>query len=470
MLRRILIVFGYIVLTLVVVGLTIVLVAYGNDYRYDWVTHKIIQNGHVIIDSLPNNVDVVADGHYLNKKTPYQAAYTIGNHTFSLNLSGYYPWTKTVSISAGEVSLLQYVILVPKRPDETVLDSRATVVAQSMSKDHHHLAYITGGPEAALYTLDLGNPHPVKLYTPKPAVSATATSPAVPAEVLTGVTWSDDASHLLVSATVGGQPEELLASSSGGTPINLSQQYGFSFTGIQFSASNWQQLYWIAPDGLRKLDVGAQTVSDIIASGAIQFWITPNRVLYAQQTPTGTELWSVDNNYHQQELIEALAHASSYSVAYASFLGQDELGVVPSSNQTGTLYSGIFGSTPIATTIAHGVDNVSFSPDGHLAEFDSPSSIVVYDLNQSELQDKLVDYTVTGQKGSLEAVAWFDNYHLLENRSGVLYWSEYDGGNSVKLDALAGAFPAYSSSDTKSIYEFKQLSQSVHIDQVVIRH
>ncbi|HUD11393.1 MAG TPA: PEGA domain-containing protein [Candidatus Saccharimonadia bacterium] len=457
MLRRILIISGYVFLTLLLVGLTVVLVAYGNDYSYDFSTHKIIQKGHVIIDSLPNNIHITADGHILTKKTPYQAAYKVGMHTFGLNLDGYWPWQKSLEVVAGQVSLVQYVILVPKNPPQIDLDTRVQIVAQAISEDHRHLAYVTGGPDAAVYTLGVGNDSPVKVYTPKAGTTTT------PAEQLTDVAWSADASHLLITGTVGGQPEELLESASGGSAINLTQQYGFTFAGIQFSTSNWQQLYWIAPDGLRRLDVGSQTVSSVLASNVSQFWPIPNQVLYVQNTGTEQSLWSINGNNHSQQLIDALAASPTYAVAYSTFLGTDELAVVPSATGTGTLYTGTFGSTPIAKTIAHAVSGASFSPDGHLVAFSSSNLIVTYDLNQSELQNKLVDYTISGEPGQLLSLSWFDNYHMLLNRSGEMYWSEFDGANRVDLGPAYGDFAAYGTSDAKSIVTFRPLGSGVRI-------
>jgi hypothetical protein len=142
MLRRILTFLGYLGLTLLVVGVTFALVAYGNDYSYDFSTRSIIQKGHIIIGSLPNGIRVTADGKELKKKTPYQAAYKVGAHTFSLMKDGFWPWQKTLQVVAGQVTLARYVILVPREPQTTTLDSRTSVVAQSISKDHRHLAYV----------------------------------------------------------------------------------------------------------------------------------------------------------------------------------------------------------------------------------------------------------------------------------------------------------------------------------------
>ena len=297
MLRRILIVIGYTLLTLLVVALTIGLVAYGKDYTYDFKTHRIVQKGHVIIKSVPNGLQLVADGKWVHKKTPYQAAYSVGMHTFSLAQDGFYTWQKTLKVVAGEVTLAQYVILVPRHPAAMVLDTKPQIVAQAISKDHRHLAYITGGSDAALYTLDLGNPKPVKVYEPK---AATATNGA---EVLTGLEWSDDASHLLVFSTVDGSPVVQLMAANGAGLQNLTDQYKFDFSTIKFSSSDWRLLYWMSPDGLRRLDVGAQSVSGVLADKVTQFWVTPGRVLYVQQTELGRSLWSVDSHDKHQELI-----------------------------------------------------------------------------------------------------------------------------------------------------------------------
>jgi len=40
--------------------------------------------------------------------------------------------------------------------------------------------------------------------------------------------------------------------------VNLSDQYKFDIYGNQVFGGNWRQLYWISPDGFRRLDVGSR--------------------------------------------------------------------------------------------------------------------------------------------------------------------------------------------------------------------
>jgi len=463
MLRRIFITIGYLVLAVFVAVITVVLVAYGKDYSYDFATHRIIQKGHIILSSLPSGVEVFEGNRDLKKKTPYQAAYKVGAHTIRLVKDGYVAWQKTLLVEAGQVSLARYVIMMPKDLHPSAWDAKPQIVAQSISKDHRHLAYITGGSDPALYTLDTGDPKPVKLYTPKVA------TPTVGAEVLQNVTWSDDASHLLVVSVVDGQPVHKLLPAGGGDPVNLTDQYRFNLSGMQFSGSNWRQLYWISPDGLRRLDTDSQSVSAVLADKVTQFWPERDRVLYVRQTELGRSLWSVDGRGRHQELIQALPESESYAVDYVSYQSHDELAVVPSRTQTGTLYTDIFSDTPTAKTVARGVTDVSFAPDGHLAVFSSPTSFTTYDLERSFLTGKSVYYTVNDQPGQLSSLTWFDSYHLLLNRDGHLYWSEYDGANRVDLGLASGDLPGYGSADVKSVVMFKPDDQKVQLTQLHIR-
>jgi hypothetical protein len=205
-----------------------------------------------------------------------------------------------------------------------------------------------------------------------------------------------------------------------------------------------------------------------LADKVLQFWVTSDRVLYVQQTDLGRSLWSLDRGGHHQELIQALPESDSYSVSYASFRGGDELAIVPAKTQIGTLYSGIFGDNPVAKVVAHGVSSATFTTDGHLVAFAGKDSILTYDLEQSNIQNKFVAYAISGQQ-DLEALTWFDNFHLLVNRGGQLYWSEFDGANTVDLGGVAAGLPAYSTGDLKNIDYFEPAGTTTHVEQLTIK-
>jgi hypothetical protein len=433
---------------LFVVGLTLLLVAYGNDYTYDFQTHKIVQKGHVIVESVPNGAYLSADGKWLNKRTPYQGVWSVGQHSFNLTRDGFWPWSKTLEVLPGQVSLANYVILVPKSPARTVLDTRTTISSEAISKDHRHMAYIETGVNSALYTLDLGgSAKPVKLYTPRVATAD------IPAEILESVTWSVDASHLLLRSKVGGVVSyRLLTAGSTTDSLDLTETFKFDFTGLTFSSNNWHQLYWVSPDGLRRLDVDSRSVSAVLADKVSQFWVATDRVLFVQQNDLGRSLWSLDKNGKRQRLIDSLVQSDSYALTYSTFSGQDELALVPSSTRVGTLYSAILSDNPTAKVVAHDVASAEFSPDGSIVAFSSAKQVVTYDLERSRAIGKPAIAVFSEQPGALSQLTWFDNAHLLMVRDDHVYWCEYDGANRVDLGMAVAGLPAQHSADFRTIY------------------
>ena len=465
MLKRIIIAISYVFLTLAVIALTAGLVAYGNGYSYNLKNHRLIRTGLIIVQSFPSGLHVTLENKLLKKKTPYRVSVEAGTYRISLSKDGFYPWTKLIHVVASEVSLAQYVLLIPKQPQTTTLDTRTQISSQDISRDHRHLAYVVAGTEPAVYTLDVSNENakPVRLYLPRAATET------VPAEALTTVSWSDDASHLLIVSKIGEVVTHHLVAANGSDVRNLTTQYGFNFTGIKFSGNNWQQLYWISPDGLRRLDVGSQSVSGVLADKVSQFNITDNRILYVQSTDLGRTLWSTDGRGNNQELIQALPESDSYSIDATRYNNQDYLSVIPSKTAIGTLYSGIYDANPVSRVVARGVTITSFSPDGHLAIFHSATAVKTYDLERSDIDNKTVVYEFPTGAGAITTMTWFDNFHLLLTRGGRLIWSEFDGANQIDLGPVSDTLPSYSTSNLKSIITFKVVDAAVHIVSTLIR-
>jgi hypothetical protein len=463
MMRRLLTILGYLALTALVVGVTVLLVAYGNGIVYDFKKGKLIQTGIVIIQSAPNGIKVSVDGKTAKKKTPYRASFEAGGrHTFKMEKDGFYPWQKTLDVIYSEVSLVQYALLVPKHPATKVLDSRSNVVAQAVSKDNRHLAYVTNGADAAVYTMDLTNPKPVMLFA---APAATADKPA---EALTGVAWSDDASHLIVTSKAGETAVHRVISANGNDVVNLTDQFRFDFTGLQFSSNDWHQLYWISPDGLRRVDLGNQSVSAVLADKVGQFKVIDGgKLLYVQATDLGKSLFSTDGHGHKQQIIAALPDSETYAIDFALYNSHEQVAVVPSRTQVGTLYSDAYSNNPVAKTIAKGVTSVTFSPDGHLVTFYAPGTVTTYDIQQSTLLNMFAAFTF--QTNQLQSLSWYDSFHLLRNENGHLLWSEFDGANQVDLGTMSGGLTANSTPNLQNLVFFRPDGSLTRLTQLTIK-
>ena len=220
---------------------------------------------------------------------------------------------------------------------------------------------------------------------------------------------------------------------------------------------------------MRRLDVGSQSVSGVLADKVSQFNIADNRILYVQSTDLGRTLWSTDGRGNNQILIQPLPESDSYSIDATRYNNQDFLSVVPLKTAVGTLYSGIYDANPVSKVVARNVTLTSFSPDGHLAIYNSSTAVKTYDLERSDVDNKTVVYEFPASAGAITTMTWFDNFHLLMARGGRLIWSEFDGANQVDLGPVSDVLPSYSTSDLKSIISYKIVDSAVHLVATLIR-
>jgi hypothetical protein len=414
----------------IVVG-TMLLVAFGRGYSYDFRNHRPTLNGLVVMSSTPGNATILQNGKDIKRKTPYRATLEAGEYSFEVNRDGYQTWRKRVRVVASEVSWLQYIWLLPTNLHTSVQATHPTVASLQPSKDHRHFAYITTGTDGGVWLMVANNPQTSRIYTPKLAEGAN------PAETLVDLTWAADNQHMLLHSIIGSTNRyQIINANPSTTSIDLTANFKFDFSGLQFNPSNWKELFWLSPDGLRKLDVDAQTVSYNFAG---------DRVLYVQTTKLGKSLYSMDKaGKDKKEVIQSLAESPSYQLSYVTYKGTDELAVLPTQARTITLYTDIYGNNPTSQIITKDADLMLFNADGRFLTYSTATTISTFDLEKNDFY-KVVSDTPIG------TITWFDNYHLLNVRKGELHWSEFDGGNDATLSQIAPGTAAYATSDQKGI-------------------
>jgi hypothetical protein len=352
----------------------------------------------------------------------------------------------------GKVTGANYVILLPERLDSdglaTIPSSATNIVT---SANGQRLAYVlpgSGTVRATLVTMALPDATPVTRFTvPVPAEGAAA-------ETITDVQWSADGSHLLLitQSPSGAVYREMAAAS--GEVIDLTAQYRLDFTGLRFSPNDWRQLFWISPDGLRKLDLGEQAVSGVLASNVTQFDFAGDRLVYVQATSLGKSLMATSlrnpSPNNRAQLVAALPQSDRYQLDYGRYQNEDALAVIPTSTREATLYTGIFGTAPVSSVVAREVDNVSFSPDGRYAAFTSATQLVTYNLAAST--PKLNVNYVANDLAGLSSLRWFDEYHLVLGLGGKTVFSDFDGTNRTELGNLLPGTTPIGTDNEESVY------------------
>ncbi len=463
MLKRLLILFGYLAIFFFVAAGTLLLVAYGRGYSYDLGSHKLVQRGLILISSNPSGATLFAQDKETKKRTPYRANVKPGSYEFSLFREGYRPWRKTLLVEPGQVTNAQYVLLVPEKLRPQALVRGLQPGATAISRDHRHLAYLETGALPGLYTVDLPDGKPRLVF------AAPVATPGLPAERLTGVDWSDDASHLLLTSELDGRGVVRVAAADGSEIINLTERYRLQFSGLKFSPGNSRQLYWNSPEGLRRLDLTAQTVSAVLAPNVFGFTFGDDRLIYIQATPLGKSVFAFPLNdpERKQELVQSVGESDAYQLTFGSFRGREMLSVIPSRSRTATLYSGFFDGQPVAHIIARDVDNALFPAGGQYLALWNQRQVQVYDVEHSR-PERPVLYTQPNGAGLL-GPTWFDDFHLLTSLDGKVRLVEFDGANGYELDTAAPGQLAFSTGDLRHVMYFAPGERGLELRNVLIR-
>lgn len=185
------------------------IIAYALGYRLDSIDWKISKVGALYIKSYPAGARIYVDDKLTKRKTPSQVInIPVGKNTFKLEKDSYQPWTKTMTISAGDTTFIQDILLfkqdfkkqtlgaggsqlTPSRNDDAYLyinqqqelvqintTNRATTVVGSLpanskiqqwSDDERTLVYSVG---SAWFTMNLSDGKSTQIIT-KPAKTIT---------------------------------------------------------------------------------------------------------------------------------------------------------------------------------------------------------------------------------------------------------------------------------------------------------
>ncbi len=458
MARKSLIIGGYLLATLLVLGGTVLLVAYGNGYTYSFKTGKLVQRGLLLLDSFPGGAAISLGNKSVGEKTPLRRTLQEGLYDFTLTRTGFHTWKKTIQVVPSRVSQHQYVILVPKQLETTQITTFPAISQSLASRDRRRLAFVVpSSDQAGLWSLDTGNRRQTRLYAPA--------APASPeqAETLTIVDWAYDDSRILIRRTVGSDHSLLLVSSNpNDPPISISDTFGVNPDSLSFSPTNRQQLYWYADGGLRRLDVGNASITNLITEKVAGYGPVGDRVLYVSTATTPASLWVMESGGPRKKLAAPVPAGTSVSIYSAAFLGEQPAGVTATDTRSVMLYRDIFGR-PTSKPLAILATSSQFNGSGRFVVLQDANQITTYDLQENK------SYRLPPLSSQATGLTWFDDYHLLFNHDGMVVLLEYDGNYSHDITITDAQAPT-ATANTKAVLATSPTpTGSVQIKQVTIR-
>ncbi len=459
MARRIWIILGYVVAALLVVAGTVLLVAYGDGYTYNFKTGRLSHRGLIIINSVPGTGQIFLNGKLLHHNTPYQQEFAAGWYNFTLEKSGYRTWSKRVQAIPSQATQIDYVILLPQHIAVEPIGAHVAISQFMASPDHHHIAFVVpSGNHAGVWTVDTDSHQQTRVYAAAPA------TPTTPAEGLTLLSWSQDNTHVLIKSQIGSTTSLQVVDTSGGSkPVNVTTTLGISADNLIFNPNDWQQLYWQSPDGLRRLDLGSQTISAPLATNVKALTFDGGKIIYvdASNPKQPPSLWEMNGDgSNKQRLVTNLTPSSAYQVAFAYYLGTPEAVVVAQDSHSATLYSNVYGQVATHPLTAPATTAI-FNDSGRLVALTDASHLATYDLQLN------TTYTFPPINSTVTGLSWFDGHHLVFNRNGDIVLSEFDDNYAVVI-TRANSLPPISSANNKTVLAASQTSTGTTLVKAVV--
>lgn len=455
--KKILGILSYILATAIVIGGTVLLVAYGNGYTYNFKTGKLVQRGLLLLSSAPDGASIKLGTKQLQEETPYRYSFEQGLYDFTLSHEGYRTWRKSIQVKPSLVSLHQYVILLRDRLKTESVATHGSISQMVASPNNRRIAFVVpSGDQAGLWVLNTQNLEQARIL-PLPTVA----DPLAP-ETFIVQSWSHDNSHLLVRHSKGAQNDLLLvANNAGEVPLSITTTFNINPENVSFNPTNWRQLYWVSEQGLHRLDVGNNTVSPVLAPRVAGYGFDGNRVLYVSHAGPSPSLWVLETNGQAKQLIETLPASKTYSLNYATYIRTPMLAVVAHDTRKTTLYRNLYHQ-PQAIELPATATQALFNSDGRfLLQFDEANA-TIYDLHEN------LSYSHPAAAGAT-GLTWFGNFHLLFNKGGDSMLSEYDG-NYLHTLTKGVALPAFPSADTKEVVvAAPNAAGAIHVRALIIR-
>ncbi len=402
---------------------TFALIAYGNGYSYDFKTGRLAHKGLLIVSSIPSSAKIYINGKAGKGGTPYRNTYDGGQYKLEVIKDGYRTWQKNVDVTPAQATQVQYVILLPQHLQVEAAASFPAISQTLASIDHNRNALVVpSSAQAGVWWVDTQSKQQTRVY------QTTLDAAGQPSEKLEILGWSNDASHLLLRRTGSDGKINLLVVAANGNDatINLTDSLKQPFSELRFSNNNWKQLYWSSPEGLRKIDIGSQTVSQPLTDPVLAYTYAGDRIVYIANVGVNPSLWLLESGGKRSRLADKLPISKNYQIDYATYINVPQVVVTASDANQALLYSNVFDH-PKLKTIPVTAGQVRFNGDGRFALLYDDMHVSTYDLERERL------YSFPEINAAVTGISWFDNYHLLFNRGGQIVLSEYDGNYAIAV-------------------------------------
>ena len=468
------IVMGIMTLSVLVIVTGTILFVLG--YRLDSERGRLEQGALVQVDSLPSGASITIDDQDTKLRTPGKRTLVAGVHDFMVTRDGYQPWTKTLDLTAGTLTWLDYIRLVPKELKNETVASYASLYGEKASPDSRTLIVQERADTPTFQLVDLRSQDIKTAAVSLPATIYSDASVAGANHVFTLLEWDEGGRYVLVKHEFSSRAEWIVLDTQNiGASVNVSRLLSVNPSELMFAGTNGTVLYGLIDGVVRKLDLSAATLSRALISDVESFDVYDTSILtYVGADPN-------DGNKHvvgiyrdgdqSPHILRSAAREVPLRIDTAQYFSDDYVAIseglqvsilkgrypTSSTEQTNSL-------EPFASfTVNSPITQLDFSPGNDYLVTQTGFGFVGYELEYKRLTTAS---DVTSKDSVAPALQWLDDAYVWAVYDGSLLMREFDGTNAHFIGPAVNGFDAALTQNGRFLYSIAKDGETYHLQRV----
>ncbi|HEX7483546.1 MAG TPA: PEGA domain-containing protein [Candidatus Saccharimonadales bacterium] len=469
----------YTTMSVAVTTLVAVLVFFMLGYQINRADGRIEQGGLVQFDSRPSGADIMIDGKNLGSRTASRKTMTSGQHFITMQRTGYETWQKSVDVVPGSVLWLTYARMIPQELAPATVSSFTSLAGTLVSPNSEAMAIKEDASTPTIQLADLRNDEVKLTKLDIPADSYTAPA-ADKTETFSLEKWNSSSRYLLVKHIYDDSKIEWLVvdTDNAAQTKNITTLLGVEASQIIFSPNNGAHVYALVDGAIRKIDLGAVTLSGPLVSNVAEFSIYNNdTVLYDTRPDASTGMRSVgylDEGANKARILRSYNDDGTLPVHLAVGKYFDDHFVAISYGHMVEVMKGSLSKSDASTASAFtSVATIALSSDVQFLSIVTNGRFVIaqeagsYTVHDIELKKTTTTALAGDAPAAPTELRWLDPYTVWSDRSGKIRLYEFDGANQHDIMPVAAGFSATYSPNGKYLYGISQSADSkYHLTRV----
>jgi hypothetical protein len=468
----------YTAMTLSVLAIVTVLIFLILGYKLDTNNGHIEQGALLQFNSTPGSATVTVDGQKLGT-TSTKTTVLAGTHSFTMQRDGYKTWNKTLDVTAGTLTWLDYVRLVPINHSAKSVATYTTIAGSLATEDGKIMIVQQSASVPTFQVVDLSSDTVRTTAVTIPAAAYSEATTADTAHTFIMTSWDDGDRYVIVKHTYGTNTEWLvLDTQNSNATKNITNLFNLTINHVVFSGTSGNILYALSGSDIHQIDLSASTFSRTLVTNVQSFELfDTNIITYAGTDPSDLAKTVVgvyregDSSAHILRSITTTPNQPIH-ITTTRFYNQDYVAI--SEGAQVDILDGSYPSdggknnslVPFGSfTFKSAVQSMSFSPRGDYLLVQSGAQLASYDIDHERLTNYIV---TTDAQYTVSPALWLDNDHTWSDFDGTLTMREFDGANVSPLNQVVAGQAVSLSDNGTYIYSINKSAGGYQLQRVLM--